>query len=84
MRDNIDIDWILQKDNFMQTYANKGIEIEDIELIYESIMKPMDDMDKHKKYSEEIKINLEKCPTLEELKEAIKKAKKGKAGDQLD
>ena len=64
MNDNIDIDWILQKDNFMQTYANKRIENEDIELIYESIMKPMDGMDKHKKYSEEIKISLEQCPTL--------------------
>jgi vacuolar-type H+-ATPase subunit B/Vma2 len=37
MNDNIDIDWLLLKDNFMTTYANKGIENEDIELIYEGV-----------------------------------------------
>jgi len=26
MEENIDIDWLLQKENFMNVYANKGIE----------------------------------------------------------
>ena len=80
MKENIDIEWLMQKENFMNVYANKGIETEDIETVYEAIVKPTDDMDKHKAASEEMRDMLEQCPTLNEVKEAIKYSKKGKAG----
>ena len=40
----------------------------------------MDDMNKHKEASDEMRKTLEECPTLSEVKEAIKHSKKGKAG----
>ena len=80
MKENIDIKWLMQKENFMNVYDNKGIKTEDIETVYEAIIRPMDDMDKHKAASEKMKETLEQCPTLDEVKEAIKYSKKGKAG----
>ena len=40
----------------------------------------VDDMVQHAKQSEELRLNLEKCPTMQELNKAIGKSKKGKAG----
>jgi hypothetical protein len=80
MKKNVDIDWLMQKENFMYVYANKGIESENIEIVYEAIVRPMDDMDKYKEASEEMRKTLELCPTLNEVKEAIRYSKKGKAG----
>jgi hypothetical protein len=37
-------------------------------------------MDKRTKQCEELKIELEKCPTIDELNNAINRSKKGKAG----
>ena len=80
MKENIDIEWLMQKENFMNVYANKGIENEDIETVYDAIVRPMDDMDKYKEASDEMKQTLEMCPTINEVKEAIRYSKKGKAG----
>ena len=80
MKDNVDIERLMEYDNFMEAYASKGIEDEYIELIYDAIIRPKDDMVQHAKQSEELRLNLEKCPTLQELNKAIGKSKKGKAG----
>ena len=80
MKENVDIDSLLEKENFMEAYASKGIEDEYVELIYDAIIRPMDDMEQHAKQSEEIRISLEKCPTMEELNKAIEKSKKNKSG----
>ena len=80
MKDNVDIERLMEYDNFMEAYASKGIEDEYIELIYDAIIRPMDDMVQHAKQSEELRLNLEKCPTMQELNKAIGKSKKGKAG----
>ena len=81
MKENVDIDWLLNKENFMNVYANKGIENENIEIVYEAIVRPTDDMSKHIAASEEMRKVLEQCPTLIEVKEAIRysNSKKGKA-----
>jgi len=80
MKENVNIEWLLEKENFMKVYADKGIGNENIEIIYEAIVKPEDDMDKRTKQCEELKIELEKCPTIDELNNAINRSKKGKAG----
>ena len=80
MKEEVNVEWLLERENFMKAYKNKGINDEDIEIIYEAIIKPMDDMELHKIQSDEIRSELERCPTLNELHEAINKAKKGKAG----
>ena len=55
MKENVNIEWLLEKENFMKVYADKGIGNENIEIIYEAIVKPEDDMDKRTKQSEELK-----------------------------
>ena len=60
--------------------ATKGIENEDIEIICEAIVKPTDDMELRLKQCEELKGELERCPTINELNNSIKRSKKGKAG----
>ena len=80
MKEEVNIEWLLERENFMKAYKNKVINDEDIEIIYEAIIKPMDDMDQHEIQSDEIRSELERCPTLIELHEAINKAKKGKTG----
>ena len=78
MKENVDIEWLLNKENFMITYADKGIENEDIEIIYEAIVKPADDMEMRFKQSEELKGEMERCPTIHELNNAINRSKKGR------
>jgi len=80
MKDNADIERLLEYDNFMEAYASKGIEDEYVELIYDAIKRPMDDMVQHAKQSEELRLNLEQCPTMQELNKVIENSKKGKAG----
>ena len=80
MSKDVDIDWLMEKSNFMRTYCNNEIEDYNIELIFDAIQHPKDDMIAHKMQSDEIERELNKCPTREELELAIELATKGKAG----
>ena len=80
MSKDVDMDWLMVKSNFMRTYCNDEIADDDIELIFNAIQHPKDDMIAHKRQSDEIERELNKCPTREELGIAIEDATKGKAG----